>query len=337
MELAKLGTEAGSAHALVDLHLMSAALNNGTNANYSGIVRFFPVSVMRACGDGMCSPGENPLDTYFGGPNIHGKVIFNSNGTAENTSEWNSTVWNGTVHNNSTWGTSSGSWNGTNSTSGFNGTFERADPMQPPVCKADCTSFCPVQSPPGHKEAMPMVSLKFSSTLFCTTGGLKHISKQNAFYIVACCKLRIAFIQECSGRGICIGDQKTCDCYDGFDGMDCAKCAPGYTLTPGGFCVQPPTPCDSSGGSPDTNTTTNSPTDPKGPGKPGDTNTTTPPTDPKQPDPTPPPRTEFSKKFSDWTECTSKCGGGEQTRTWTCVDDNGEEVGVIFCQIPFNY
>eukprot|EP00892_Ulva_mutabilis_P012233 jgi/Ulvmu1/9382/UM051_0009.1 len=280
VELSKLGSESGVAHALVDLSSISAALNGGRHVDYAGIMRFFPVSVMRACGDGICSPGEAPLDQHASGPSIYGSVIYSANETPGNMTS--GTGWNGSSLYQPGWSYHPHGMNNTNSTTGmnngtFNGTFELSDPMQPPSCKADCqTTVCPMLAPPGLPGAMPM---------------------------------------ECSGRGSCDRDTETCTCYVGFDGKDCATCAKNYVPTYGGLCVQKPSMC----------------------GAPGNVTIPTNTTPPPPPDTSPPgsdPRFEFAKKFSEWTNCTEMCGGGQQTRTWMCVDADGEEVGPENCDPP---
>lgn len=148
--LDKLGSGTGVADSLVDLDKISTALMNTTHfVASSGLQRIFLVSVMRTCGDGICSPGEHPSDSTFTGPSIYGSVIYNANGTHTG----------GLDSEGSSGGSPAGGSNSTDSAPGqqFPGTFERADPTDPPVCDSDCATGCPVLAPPWQVKAMPLV------------------------------------------------------------------------------------------------------------------------------------------------------------------------------------
>lgn len=155
VNLDKLGSEAGAAYAVIDINSILSALINGHEEDYTGIKRLLPGSVMRACGDGVCSPGENAPFADVG--TSYGNDTNNANATSGN-----GTAWKGMDSGYSSWGSYSGGMNNTNSTSGtnsgyYNGTSER-DTMQPHACKADCMrAVCPISSPPGHMDTMPMV------------------------------------------------------------------------------------------------------------------------------------------------------------------------------------
>jgi Thrombospondin type 1 domain/EGF-like domain len=106
-------------------------------------------------------------------------------------------------------------------------------------------------------------------------------------------------MQVCSGHGICT-ERGTCRCFEGYSGIDCELCDTelGYQSGANGTCV-------AAGKCP-------------------------PPPEPPLAPPTPrvagAPPVAYVKVFSEWSRCSRECGGGVQTRTFQCVDPEGQAV-----------